>query len=85
VNQYKNNKVSHVETHSLDNSVTGIKLILSKLLLAGDDEYGLHKFDPLPIKDPLSFEHNTRLIGGHMHVQNMVTEGLTTIKLLSLR
>ncbi|VVC46004.1 Haemolymph juvenile hormone binding [Cinara cedri] len=51
----------------------------------GNDEYGLHGFDPLPLENPLHFEHKARLIGGKMSVKNMMTEGLSTIKVLSLR
>ncbi|XP_025420482.1 uncharacterized protein LOC112690649, partial [Sipha flava] len=51
----------------------------------GNDEFGLHEFDPLPLDNPLHFEHKARLIGGKISVKNMMTEGLTTIKVLSLR
>jgi hypothetical protein len=51
----------------------------------GNDEFGLREFDPLPLENPLNFEHKARLIGGKISVKNMMTEGLTTVKLLSLR
>ncbi|CAH1733388.1 unnamed protein product [Aphis gossypii] len=51
----------------------------------GNDEFGLREFDPLPLDNPLHFEHKARLIGGKISVKNMMTEGLTTVKLLSLR
>ena len=51
----------------------------------GNDEFGLREFDPLPMKNPLHFEHKARLIGGKISVKSMITEGLTTIKIMSLR
>lgn len=54
-------------------------------MITGNDEFGLHQFEPLPLQNPLHFEHKARLIGGKISVNNMMTEGLTTIKLLSLR
>lgn len=55
------------------------------MTITGNDEYGLHEFDPLPLENPLHFEHKAKLIGGKMSVKNMMTEGLSTIKVLSLR
>lgn len=60
-------------------------IIIIQSFIAGDDEFGLREFDPLPLDDPLHFEHKARLIGGKISVKNMMTEGLTTIKVLSLR
>lgn len=65
-------------------------LILKSYLLCnfgctGIDEFGLREFDPLPIENPLQFEHNARLVGGHISGKNMMTEGLTSIKIMSLR
>lgn len=54
-------------------------------MIVGNDEFGLREFDPLPLDNPLHFEHKARLIGGKISVKNMMTEGLTTVKLLSLR
>lgn len=54
-------------------------------MIAGNDEFGMREFDPLHLDTPLHFEHTARLIGGKISVKNMMTEGLTTVKLLSLR
>ncbi|XP_050531279.1 uncharacterized protein LOC126899990 isoform X2 [Daktulosphaira vitifoliae] len=51
----------------------------------GIDEYGLKYVEPVFAEAPLSFEQKGRLIGGKISVKNMITEGLTTIKLKSLR
>lgn len=54
-------------------------------MITGNDEFGLRQFEPLPLQNPLNFEHKARLIGGKISVNDMMTEGLTTIKVLSLR
>lgn len=54
-------------------------------MVTGYDEFGLHQFEPLPLKNPLHFEHKARLIGGKISVNDMMTEGLTSVKVLSLR
>ncbi|XP_015374803.1 PREDICTED: uncharacterized protein LOC107169551 [Diuraphis noxia] len=51
----------------------------------GNDEFGMREFDPLHLDTPLHFEHKARLIGGKISVKDMMTEGLTTMKLVSLR
>lgn len=54
-------------------------------LVAGNDDFHLREFDPLPMENPLQFEHKARLVGGKISGKNMITEGLTTIKIMSLR
>lgn len=54
-------------------------------LIVGNDDFGLRELDPLPMENPLQFEHKARLVGGHILGKNMMTEGLTTIKIMSLR
>ncbi|XP_050438804.1 uncharacterized protein LOC126844560 isoform X2 [Adelges cooleyi] len=51
----------------------------------GLDDFGLSAVEPIFVESPLHFEQKGRLIGGKISVKNMVTEGLTSIKLQSLR
>lgn len=53
--------------------------------VTGNDEFGMREFDPLHLDAPLHFEHTARLVGGKISVKNIMTEGLTTMKLVSLR
>lgn len=53
--------------------------------VSGKDDFGLREVDPLAIEEPLHFEHKARLIGGKISVKNMMNEGLTSVKVQSLR